>query len=271
VSDSTSTEELPPLEPTPAPVKKPRWRKPLIWVVAILVVLTGLYFTADAILRNYAEGRISSEIQQQLPKGVAAKNLDVTISGFSVIAQYLTGSFQKVHLDTPKLEVNGVPAQAEVTATDIPVDFSKPVGHISGELTVSQDSVNKFLTIPGATSSSVTLGNNTVGYTGNASVLGIPITYKAVVAPSLQSGNTVLLTPLSAKVNAAGADLDLSQFVGQALGNKPFPLCFANYLPQALTVTDLSVRKGSAEASVDANNIVLDEKTFKTEGKCPAS
>ena len=244
----------------------PRWAKPVLISVGIVVVLVIAFFVADAALRSYAQGRIAEEIKSELPDGFTANDLTVDIGGFSVIGQYLAGSFDTVTLDADSVRMNGVPAAASIVAHGVPTDFSKPVASIKGAMILDQDAANRLVKIPGATSK-VTFGNGTVGYSGGATVFGLPLTYKAVVAPKADGG-TILLAPKSVKITGGPADLDLSGIVSQVLGDKPFPLCVAQYLPQGVKVTDISIEKGSANATVSAKNIVLDQKTFANRGSC---
>lgn len=57
-------------------------------------------------------------------------NVDVRIGG-AVILQYLTGSFERVELDAPKLTVDGVPASARVVASGVSTDLAKPVRNVT--------------------------------------------------------------------------------------------------------------------------------------------
>jgi pimeloyl-ACP methyl ester carboxylesterase len=72
------------------------------------------------------------------------------IGGFSVLQQYLSGSFERVELTAPKLVVTGAPLSAKVVATGVPADFSKPIADATGTLSISQESLNKLVKIPGA-------------------------------------------------------------------------------------------------------------------------
>jgi phosphoribosylcarboxyaminoimidazole (NCAIR) mutase len=45
-------------------------------------------------------------------------------------------------------------------------------------------------------------------------------------------------------------------------------LCVAQFLPKGVTVADVTIEKGSANATVVAKDIVLDQKTFENLGSC---
>jgi Uncharacterized protein conserved in bacteria len=251
----------------PATLRRRRLVKPIAWVVGVLVVLVGLFFAADAILRQVAQGIVAGQVQQQLPKGIDAHNLSVQIGGFSVIGQYLGGSFQSVELSSPRVTVDGSPIAVRVIATDVPLDFTKPVGHISGTLRAGQTSLNQLVQVPN-TSSTILLGDDTVGLHGTAKLIGIPVDYTATVTPSLAGNGMLELAPGDVKVTALSTSVDLTSLAERILGDKPLPLCVAQYLPQGVDVAGIDVSKGIAEARVEASGIVLDQKTFDSRGSC---
>ena len=251
----------------PAPQRRRRWLKPLVWSVAGLVVLVGLFFAADAILRQVGQNLVRDQVQKELPAGITAKKLTVTIDGFSVIGQYLTGSFDRVELSSPSVTVNGAPMAVRITATDIPTDFSQPVGHVAGTLRIHQDALNALVQVPN-TESTILLGDETLGLKGTAKLIGIPVAYTASVTPSLAGGGIVDLTPGAVKVTALSTSVDLTSLASRILGDKPLPICVAEYLPTGVEVTGIDVVKGAATVHVAASDIVLDQKTFDSRGHC---
>lgn len=269
MSETMAAPDAAPQQSASAGSRRPRWLKPVVWVVGIVLALVVLFFIADAILRSYAEGQVAKQIKSELPTGITANDLSVDIGGFSVIGQYLGGSFQQVTLTADKVKVNGVPAEAKVVAEGIPTDFSKPVDHVHGAFVIDQEAANRLISIPNSTST-ITFGAGTLGYSGKSELFGLPIQFHATVVPKA-NGKTVELTPKSVKVTGASTGLDLSGIVSNLLGNKPIPLCVAQYLPKGVSVTDVTVKKGEASAAVSASDIVLDGNTFSTHGSCSAS
>jgi hypothetical protein len=245
---------------------RPRWLKPAIWIAAVVVALVAAFFVADAIVRASAQSQVAQQIRQQLPRSVTAKDLSVSIGGFSIIGQYLSGSFDEVKLRADHVALNGIPATVRVVGHGIPTDLTKPVDSITGSLSISENAVNRLITIPGATST-LSFGRDTIGYSGSADVFGIPISFKAVAAP-IANGLDILLTPKSVQVTGGPAQLDLGAVVTQLIGDKPFPLCVAQYLPNGATVTGIAVKPNSAVVTISAADIVLDEKTFTTHAHC---
>jgi hypothetical protein len=245
--------------------RKRRWPKVLIGILIAIVILVIAFFVVDARLRVYAEGQVSEQVSANLPKSVSG-DIGVTIGGASVIAQYLTGSFQQVTLGAPHLTVNGAPVSVDIVATDVPTDLSKPVGDLKGTITLTQSALNSLVTVPGSTGGLV-LGSGTISYNGSISVLGIPIGYEVTVKP-VAHGDTVLLTPTSAKVTSGSFGFDLSKTLSDALGAKPVSVCVAQYLPSGVSATDVTITPGSATVVLNAPNLVLSEKSLNTKGSC---
>jgi hypothetical protein len=236
----------------------------VIWTAISLVVLVVLFFVADGLVRAYAENRVKAEIEQNFPDFVSG-DVTVHIGGTSVIAQYLSGSFQQVTLDAPTLTVEGIPLSASVVANGVPVDLMKPVSDITGTITISQSSINSLPRLPGATGD-LTLGEGSIKYDGTTKVLGLSIGYTVTVEPTA-AGNSILLQPTKADVKAGGGNLDLSKLLGTVV-SKPLSICVAQYLPEGVQVDGVTVTPGEATIHLVAHDLVLSQSTLSTKGSC---
>ena len=245
--------------------RRPRWVRVLLWTLIPLVVVVALLVIADVIVRSVAEQRVASEIEKNLPDTVKA-DVSVHIGGVSVIQQYLSGSFESVELDAPHATVNGAPLSATIRATGVPADFSKPVQHATGTLTVSQDSLNRLITIPGSTGD-ITLGDGTIGYEGKIDLLGLPVGYTVNATPKA-AGTQVLLQPGKASLTTGGGDVNLTRLLQALTDNGPFPVCAAQYLPDGVKVSDIQVTPKAATVTLTASDFVLDEAFLHSKGSC---
>ncbi|WP_156351852.1 MULTISPECIES: LmeA family phospholipid-binding protein [unclassified Agreia] len=244
---------------------KPRRRtRGIVVLLATVVVLAVVVVVADIALRAYAEDRARAEISSSLPDTVDGK-VDVEIGGFSFLQQYLSGTFDRVTLDAPALSVDGVPVTAHVEAEGVPTDLSKPVGAVSARLSLSEDAVNSVIQVPGA--AALTLGDQSVGYDGSISVLGLTLEYLVTAGVSV-TADSVVLTPETASLTAGSTVIDASSAVNAVLDTS-IPLCIADRLPQGVTLTSLTVVPGSATVALSAADFTLDETSLRSMGTCP--
>ncbi|MGO4689255.1 LmeA family phospholipid-binding protein [Glaciibacter sp. 2TAF33] len=239
----------------------------LVVASLLLLGLVGAYFIVDSVLRNYAQNRVRQEIANNLPEGVTG-DVTVSISGFSVIAQYLGGSFDQVELKAPALAAGGAQASVHLVATDVPVDTAKTVGDVRGAIEMGQQSLDALLAnadIPG--NPTVKLGDGTVSYTGTITVARVPIGYTATAIPQA-AGDSVLLTPTKATVTTAIGSLNLGGLVQRILGEEPLPICVAQYLPAGVDLTGVDVTPQRARITLHAPALRLTEEGLTTLGSC---
>jgi hypothetical protein len=244
-----------------------RGRAARIWITIIVVVvaLGGLLVVADVVVRNIAEQRVGDQLEQNLPDGVEG-DVDVTIGGFSVIAQYLSGSMDRVELSAPELTVAGVPISVEVEARDVPPGLDGPVGHVVATIDADEASVNHLVRIPGVRGE-LAFGDGTVGYSDTIEVFGFPIDYTAIARP-VAAGDEVLLEPVDVEVGAGGGAIDVSDLVDRLLGDDPIPVCVAEYLPEGVEVNDIQIGSGAATVRLEAQGISFDEASLARSGSC---
>lgn len=236
-----------------------------VWVVGVVVVLVGLFFVADAVVRQVVENTVAQQIQKELPPEVTANDLTVKVDGFSAIAQYLSGRFDRVELTSHDVRVKGNTLSATIVGHGVPTDMSKPVDRIDGSMTIGEDAVNGLVDLPNGTT--VTLKQDEVGLKGTGQILGIDVGYTASATPTLQGGDTVTLTPQSVSVTAGGGSLDVTRFAKDLLPSQ-ISICVAQYLPEGVDVTGLTINDGSAHVAVSAKDFVLDDKTLQSKGSC---
>lgn len=244
------------------------WLKPVAWGVGVLVVLIVAFFVADAILRATAQNSVRDEITKQLPPGVTVSDLNVRIGGFSVIGQYLAGSFERVELSSPHVTASGTPLAVDVVAEGVSPDLSKPVEHIAGTITITQHAADSLVSIPGISDTRFEFGDSSATVSGVAHLLGLPVTITADVQPSLASGGYLELTPSNVTVTAANASVNLTGIAQAVIGGKSYPVCTAALLPDGVAVTDITLAKGTARVALGADDLVLDQASLQKKGSC---
>jgi hypothetical protein len=255
--------------PAVVPAKRRRTsRAARIWIViiAVLVVLVALVVVGDVVARGIAEERVAEEIQGNLPAGVEG-DVDVSIGGFSVIAQYLSGTMEQVTLTAPELSVAGAPIDVTVVAQGVPVDLAAPVRELDAVINVDEASLNQFVEAAGI-EGGLALGEGTVAYDGQLELLGFPVEYSVTARP-IAAGTTVLLEPVGVEVGAGGGALDVSGIIERLLGDDPVEVCVADRLPEGMEVESIAVAPGTARIDLAAQGLTLDPASLQQTGTCP--
>lgn len=241
-----------------------RRRFRIIVVVMAIIVVAGLLVVGDLAIRAYAEDRVASEIESRLPEQVDG-DVDVSIGGFSVVAQYLAGRFDEVGLVSDGLTVAGVPVDADVQLRGVPVDTSRPVERAAGEFSLTEDAVASLLAAQGV-EGEVTFDGGDLRYSAETVVFGQTLTLAFAATPSIEGGS-IVFTPEDASVSAGGVDLNLDQLF-PVIAPEGLTICVAEYLPTAVELGDVTIADGRASVTLTATNLPLTEAALRDTGSC---
>lgn len=247
-----------------------RGRAATVWitVIAVVAALAALVVVIDVVVRDIAESRFAEEIESNLPAGVEG-DVEVTIGGFSVIAQYLSGTMQHVELSAPEVTVQGIPIAVQVVGEGVPVDLATPVDRMSATIEADADAVNRLIDVQGI-EGDLAFGDGTVGYSDSVRLLGFPIDFTVTARPTA-AGDTVLLEPVGVDVDAGAGPIDVSGLTEQLLGGDPIPVCVAEHLPAGVEVQQIVVEPAGATVALEASGLRLDEASLATTGTCPGA
>jgi hypothetical protein len=250
-----------------------RRRRRIGWLVVsglVVLGLVGAYFIVDSVLRTYAQNRVRQEIQAGLPEGVAG-DIAVSIGGQSVIWQFFSGSFDRIELTAPRLKVAGAEAAVHLVATDVPLNTSKALGDVRGTIEMDKESINTLVAQAGVPiGSAVDLGDGRVSYTGDVTVFGMPLGYRATARPDVRGGS-IILRPTDAEITTGIGAFNLTGVVERVLGDKPVTICVSRYLPAGIDLTGVTVTPDRVRLSLHASALKLDEASLSTTGSCPSS
>jgi hypothetical protein len=250
----------------------------LIVVGVLAVALVGVFFVADVMLRNYAQDRAQAEIAERLPANVTG-DVTVAIGGFSVIAQYLTGSFDQVDLTAPALTIDGATVAAKIRAAGVPVDTTQPIRQVDGTIDLDEAALNTLMQagqgpVSGASdgpiqagATELKLGSAEVTYGGSVSLFGFTVGYQATAAPTT-TADSLVLTATGAELSSGVGSLDASGLLNLILGEKPLTICVAQYLPQGVTLTGVDVTAERARITLESSTLTLTEQSLTTLGAC---
>lgn len=236
-----------------------------IAVLVVLAVVAALLVVADVVTRGIAEARVAEQLEANLPEGVEGE-IDVSIGGFSVIAQYVTGSMDEVRLRAPGLLVAGAPVDVAVRLRDVPPALDGPVGRIDASVRADASSVDALVTLAGV-EGGVTLGDGEVAYERSIEVIGVPLRVDVTATP-VAAGDTVVLESVAAELAAGDTSVDVSSLVDRVLGDGPAEICVAEYLPDGARLGAIAITPGGVRVDLDAERLSLDERSLATMGAC---
>lgn len=238
---------------------------PLVVLVVVVVLLAALVVAADFVVRSYAEGQVSKQIQSSLPAG-STGSVDATIGGFSAIAQLAKGRFDELDLRSHDLVVGGTPLSATARIDDVPLSEGGTTGDVDATITIDQSAINDLDAVKRL--GTLRLGDDRVSLDKTLTVLGLKVsgTITGSVAPS-GSGTRVAFTPTETDLKSGLIQLSPSAIL-QYAKTLDLSVCAAQYLPKGATVSKIVVAPKTARISVHTDSLALTDSTFETTGSC---
>lgn len=274
---STATAVLPAetvvIEAAP-PKKKRRW-----WILAVVlgvvaVLLVVGFVVGDAFAKRYAADYVRGKIIEVLALDPATP-VDVDLGGGSVILQAIRGSIDEVTVDIDQLAFGDVTGSAVLTAADVPLDSSKPVGQLGIQVTVSEENVQKLAGFMSGTElKSIELRDGLIRVATEFNLIFFTIPVSVDLAPSAAEGGiafepqTILLGDEPISVADLRNSPEFSALAGSLLNTQVF--CVASYLPKALAIDDVDVVGTDLVVSINGDGAALGGPDLSTKGTCPA-
>lgn len=258
-------------------LEPPRKKRRFGWLIAIVVVAAVLvvgFFVGDHFARQYATDLIRERIIEVLKLD---KNTEIAVglgSG-SILLQAISGSVNDVTVDIPELELGEISAGASVTAAGVPLDMSKPVEKLGITVTVTEEQAQKLKTfLSGIDLTSIELGSGVISVGTDFDVFGLlKVPVSVDLAPSATEGGiafdpeTIVLDGNPISVQDLRDNPLVSALAGQLLASRTF--CVAEYLPQALTLTDVDVVGETLVLKINGDGTALGGPEISTMGACP--
>lgn len=258
---------------TPAPPKRKRRLGWLIALVIVLVVLVIGFFVADAVVRQIATGYVRERIVEVL-KLDPATTVDVDLGPGSILLQAASGSLDEVTVHAGEITFGEITGEAQLVATAVPLDSSRPVGTLGITVTVTEANVRKlasFISASELTSIDLRDGVVRVGAEFNVVFFVIPVSVDLV--PSAVEGGisfdptTIILGDEEIAVQDLRDSPEFRALAGELLDSRDF--CVASYLPQALSITDVDVVGTDLVVVINGDGTALADPALATLGACP--
>ncbi|MET0990588.1 MAG: DUF2993 domain-containing protein [Glaciihabitans sp.] len=270
-----TTRELPVVDSTENPGKPPkkkhRLRTLLITLVVLAIVVVVAWFVVDNLAREWAKNYIRETITTSfdLP---ADQPMQITIGPGSLIAQAIGGSIDSVDValdDVPLGDLNG---DITLALTGIPLDETQPVDTLRVGLTVDEENVQKLSTyLSDADLTQITLEGDEIAVGTSFNLFGADVPISLTLAPSAVDGS-LAFAPSTISVNDTTISLTelrdgpFGGFAGDLLDSRTF--CVAEYLPKAITLTDVSVEGDTLVLAAEGDNEALGGPDFTDLGTC---
>ncbi|UCR90163.1 LmeA family phospholipid-binding protein [Mycetocola spongiae] len=241
------------------------------WAIAgiVTVVIGGVLFGGLILANNLTRGVAEDAIRSVAASGGTGfkGDIDVTIAGDWPLFQFLSGSLESVHVTSDNAVVGGTPMKLDITASDVPVDRSKPAGAVTMLTTLDQHTFDEMDKSPTPTGK-LSLGDGVFHYGDSiAGPFGIVFSADISATPSVQ-GTSLLLTPASATVSASSVGIDVTPVVDALLGREPVNICLADRMPEGAELQAIAVTPEAATLTVHMRDVVLNTDLLRNRGTC---
>lgn len=271
VSAAGETEVV--VSPSPADPPRRRW---IGWVIAagVLVILLVVgFFVGDAVAKQYATQYVREQIIQVLHLEPDS-DVDVDLGGGSVILQALAGGLNEVTVHANEITFGDITGDARISATDVPLDSAKPVGTLGIVVSVDESNVQKLRSfLSGIDLKTISLEDDVIRVGTEFSLVFFTIPVSVDLLPTAKDGGinfdprTIILGEQEISVDDLRASPEFRALAGDLLNSRQF--CIAEYLPQALTLTDVEVAGTQLVLTINGDGTPLADPGLSTNGVCP--
>jgi len=257
---------------TPAtPRKRHRLRNWLIALVAVVLVIVIAWIVGDLVARDYAKSYVRDQIIStfDLP---ADQPMDVEIGPGSLILQAIQGSIDSVDVDIPKVALGDIEGDVTLALTGIPLSATEPVDTLRVKLAVDEANVQNLSGyLSDADNITIALQKDEVEIGTTFTIFSLKVPVSVGLVPSAVDG-AVAFEPTEFTVNDASVSLadlksgPLAGVAGGLLSSQTY--CIAEYLPMAITLTDVTVTDTDLVLSASGDGAALGGPEMTTLGTC---
>lgn len=240
------------------------------WVVAIVVVavLAALVVAAEFAARAIVPQVVRSQLIENL--GLPADQaIDVEIPGL-VLPQLAVGSIAQMSVSADDVEVEGISGDVRVDIQDAPVrggDWSSA----RAVVLLDEDQVRTILSrVDGFPVDAFRLAPPEVALDTELNLFGAAIPLGVRLSAAAEDGDLVL-SPTTFRLGDVDVSADaLREQVGPLVGSfaQSWPVCLAQYLPRALTLTGVAVEERGVVATFEIDSAILRDETAQQPGSC---
>lgn len=236
-------------------------------LLAVLVLLVvGAAIAVETAGRGIAERTAEDRIAAQLPAG--SGDVDVRITGGAFLPQLVSGTFDRVEVDLPGVQVQGVPVDVEAVLRGVaPLDSSQPVD-VQAEARLTGASLAALAAEAGVPGE-ITVFDGRIGYADSVQVpvIGTEVPFRARLEPRVD-GDYVVLRVADAEIGDTGFRIDLQPLLDR-VDDIEYPLCAAEQLPPQARVDAIAAEGERVRVDLSADDLpVLDQTALEARGSC---
>ncbi len=240
------------------------------WVVVIVVVavIAALVVAAEFAARAIVPQVVRSQLIENL--GLPADQaIDVEIPGL-VLPQLAVGSIAQMSVSADDVDVEGISGDVRVDIQDAPVrggDWSSA----RAVVVLDEDQVRTILSrVDGFPVDAFRLAPPEVALDTELNLFGAAIPLGVRLSAAAEDGDLVL-SPTTFRLGDVDVSADaLREQVGPLVGSfaQSWPVCLAQYLPRALTLTGVAVEERGVVATFEIDSAILRDETAQQPGSC---
>ena len=261
------------IEVPPPKKKRRRWIGVLIGLVVLIILLVVGFFIADAYAKTYAENYVRERIVEVL-KLDPASDVAVDLGTGSVLLQAARGALDEVNVHVDEITFGDITGEAQLTATQVPLDSTKPVDKLDIQVTVTEENVQKLSGfLSGIDLKSIELNDGLIRIGTEFNVIFFTVPVSVDLNPTAKDGGinfdpvTILLGDDEISVADLRNSPEFSSLAGDLLQSRDF--CVAGFLPQALTIDKVEVVGKTLVVGIDGDGTALSDPALSTLGTCP--
>ncbi|MBA8816543.1 hypothetical protein FHX48_001616 [Microbacterium halimionae] len=268
------TGEMQPTLPLPgdwedaAPQRRRMWP----WVVGVgivIVLIVVAWFVGEAVARDLVTKSIRQTVISELSLP-ADQQVNVEVEG-TILPQLIVGSLASVHIDSDDVTVGPATGDVSVDLLDIPIRGEGTIGGGAGTVTFSEDQLRALMaTVDGFPAESLGLDDPDVTISTELSFFGASFALGVALTPSAADGELVLtpssLQPGGVEITAGDLQARFGSLTDGVL--QDWRVCVAQYIPAAITLTDVSVVRADVVASFEIDPSVATDAAMQGPGTC---
>lgn len=237
----------------------------IVVAVVVAALLVALEFAARAVVAQVVRSQVIAGL------GLAEDQpIDVDIPGV-LLPQLAVGSIAQMSVSAEDVDIDGISGDVRVSIQDAPVRGSGDWSSARAVAVLDEAQVRTLLSrVDGFPVDALTLDPPEIALDTELSVFGAAVPLGVQLSAAAEDGE-LLLSPTTFRLGGVDVSADaLRQQVGPLIGSfaESWPVCLAEYLPTALTLTDVAIEDRGVVATFEIDSAILDDPAAQATGSC---